>query len=181
MRIPLGLVRLPSRCVSLLHLSAMGRDCSIELAVPASSSLCALSVAPAVAAVDASARAAVSHLQRYMLEHHSFLPCPATMYMSCLRRTRSGLHWTLVSHRVIHSFSLLPPLPSLPPVPRPLLQSVPSAPARVGPVAGVPLPSCVLSHRWTAAFSPATRQTAVREGLTGQGRGRSGEGGEEKM
>ena len=62
----------------------MGRDCSIELAVPASSSLCALSVAPAVAAVDASARAAVNHLQRYLLEHHSFLPCPATMtVLSC--------------------------------------------------------------------------------------------------
>ena len=87
-----------------------------------------------------------------------------------------------MSNRVIHSFSLLPPLPS-PPLPfpslppscaRPLLQSVPSAPAGVGPVAGVSLPPCVLSHRWTAATSPATRQTAVGEGLSGQGRGGRG-------
>ena len=27
---------------------------------------------------------AVNHLQRCLLEHHSFLPCPVAMYMSCL-------------------------------------------------------------------------------------------------
>ena len=43
-------------------------------------------------------------------------------------------------------------------------------------MAGVSLPPCVLSHRWTAATSPATRQTAV-----GGGADWAGEGREEKM
>ena len=38
-------------------------------------------------------------------------------------------------------------------------------------MAGVSLPPCVLSHRWAAATSLATRQTAVGEGLTGRVRG----------
>ena len=34
----------------------------------------------------------------------------------------------------------------------------------------MPLPLSMLSHRWSAATSPAPRQTSVGEGLTGQGR-----------
>ena len=34
----------------------------------------------------------------------------------------------------------------------------------------MPLPLCMLSHRWSAATSPAPRQTSVGEGLTWQGR-----------
>ena len=97
----------------------MDRDCSLVLAVPASSSLCALGgVAPAVAVLGASASAAVNNLQRYLLEHHSCLPCSATMCMSC---SMKDTQWTTLDNLVSHSFSLLP-YPS-PTVPRPLQPS----------------------------------------------------------
>ena len=116
--------------------------------------------------------AAADHLQRCLLEHHSFLHCSVTISMSWSVKDTQWTTLDNVSNHVIHFFSL----PSLHLVPHSLLPSIPLVPVRDGAYGRLPLPLSVFSQRWAAAISPASRRTLVGEGLTGQGRAGREEG-----